>query len=110
MKNYKLFQPIESMECISRKDIAERLDDILEIIDRDNVGYVITDENKHDLVLCPASWFQFTFDDDFGCVVNSAVRYALGRHTYMPDTVARFVLKYAPDQAPFRGEGHYQRF
>ena len=34
------------------------------------------------------------FDDDFGCIINSAVRYSLGRYTYMPSTVAEFVLKY----------------
>ena len=34
------------------------------------------------------------FDDDFGCIINSAVRYSLGRYTYMPLTVAEFVLKY----------------
>lgn len=34
------------------------------------------------------------FDEDFGCIVNSAVRYSLGRYTYMPSTVAQFVRKY----------------
>ena len=34
------------------------------------------------------------FDDDFGCIINSAVRYSLGRYTYMPSTVAEFLLKY----------------
>ena len=34
------------------------------------------------------------FDDDFGCIINSAVRQSLGRYTYMPSTVAEFVLKY----------------
>ena len=34
------------------------------------------------------------FDDDFGCIINSAVRYSLGRYTYMPSTVAEFVLKH----------------
>ena len=34
------------------------------------------------------------FDDDFGCIINSAVRYSLGRYTYMPSTAAEFVLKY----------------
>ena len=33
-------------------------------------------------------------DDDFGCVINSAVRYAIGRHTYMPGVVCNFVRKY----------------
>ena len=30
-------------------------------------------------------------DDDFGLMVNFAVRYALGRHTYAPSSVAVFV-------------------
>ena len=37
---------------------------------------------------------EIIFDDDFGCIINSAVRYSLGRYTYMPSTVAEFVLKY----------------
>ena len=37
---------------------------------------------------------EIVFDEDFGCIVNSAVRYSLGRHTYMPSTVAQFVRKY----------------
>ena len=57
-------------------------------------GIVITDDGKKDMVLCPARWFSFQLDDDFGCVINSAVRYAIGRHTYMPGVVCNFVRKY----------------
>lgn len=96
MDNYKFLQPIETMERIGRKDIGERLDEVLETIERDDVGFVISDEGKHDLVLCPASWFAITFDDDFGCIVGCAVRYALGRYTYMPSLVADFVKKNLP--------------
>lgn len=82
------------MEHISRRDIGERLDDVLETIERDDVGFVISDEGERDLLLCPTSWFSITFDDDFGCIVGCAVRYALGRYTYMPQLVAGFVSKY----------------
>lgn len=92
----KVIQPVEAMKKISRRELPEKLDEILDIIDRDHVGYVITDEDKHDLVLCPADWFDYCFDDDFGCILNSAVRYALGRNTYMPDTVAQYVSRYLP--------------
>lgn len=34
------------------------------------------------------------YDDDFGCIINSAVRYSLGRSSYMPSTTVKFVLKY----------------
>ena len=36
----------------------------------------------------------YCFDDDFGCIINSALRYAIGRHTYMPSIVVDFVRKY----------------
>ena len=57
--------------------------------------YVIKDpEGMNDVILCPAHWFDFCFDNDFGCIVNSALRYAIGRHTYMPGVVRDFIRKY----------------
>lgn len=94
MSSFKFLQPLDLMERISRTEIGARLDEIIELIDENNVGYVITDEGKDDLVICPASWFMCTFDDDFGCMINSAVRYSIGRETYMPSTAMDFVRKY----------------
>jgi hypothetical protein len=82
------------MERISRTALGKQLDEILDRVDKENVGFVITDEGKKDLVLCPAHWFTFAFDEDFGCIVNSALRYSIGRHTYMPSVVMNFVRKY----------------
>ena len=48
-----ILQPLESMERISRQALAD------------------------DLVLCPASWFNLDYVDDFSCVINSALRYAM---------------------------------
>ena len=92
--NYKFLQPTDKMECISRNELAANLDEILDKVSKKDIGMVITEEGKKDLVLCPKYWFDFCFDDDFGCIVNSAVRYSLGRNTYMPSTVAAFVRKY----------------
>ncbi len=30
--------------------------------------------------------------EDFGCVLNCAVRYAIGRQTYMPGVVIDFII------------------
>ena len=35
-------------------------------------------------------------DDDFGCVCNCAVRYSLGRRTYMPSIVIGFIKPLLP--------------
>lgn len=94
MKLINFLQPVETMKRVSREELADRLDDLLETVNKDNVGYVITNEGKDDLVLCPAKWFDVYYDDDFGCIINSAVRYSLGRSSYMPSTTVKFVLKY----------------
>ena len=74
----KYLHPIDEMKRISRQELADNLDDILETVHKDNVGFVIKDDDgKPDVVLCPADWFHFCFDQDFGCIINSAVRYSL---------------------------------
>lgn len=35
-------------------------------------------------------------DDDFGAVLNCAVRYAIGRQTYMPSLVINFITPLLP--------------
>lgn len=90
---YDYLQPIETMQRISREELAEKLDELLDIVAKDNIGFVITDQGKDDLVLCPANWFNIYYDNDFGCIINSAVRYSLGRSSYMPSTTVRFVLR-----------------
>ena len=94
MRECEYLHPIDKMERISREDLCKRFDEVLDKVDKDDIGYVITDAGKKDMVLCPARWFSFQLDDDFGCVINSALRYAIGRHTYMPGVVCKFVRKY----------------
>lgn len=94
MKLINFLQPVETMKRVSREELADKLDDLLETVNKENVGFVITNEGKDDLVLCPAKWFDVFYDNDFGCIINSAVRYSLGRYTYMPGVTAQFVLKY----------------
>ncbi len=35
--------------------------------------------------------------EDFGCVLNCAVRYAIGRQTYMPGVVINFIVPLLPN-------------
>ena len=91
----KYLQPIEEMKRISPQELADNLDEILDTVTKENIGFVIEDANgASDVVLCPAKWFNFCYDEDFGCIINSALRYAIGRHTYMPGVVRDFIRKY----------------
>lgn len=82
------------MERISRQHLCDNLDSILETVSRESIGFVITDAGKDDLVLCPASWLSPLASEGFGCIVNSAVRYSLGRDTYMPGIAVQFILEH----------------
>lgn len=42
-------------------------------------------------------------NDDFGAVLNRAVRYACGRATYMPDLVCKFITPLLPKLNDYRG-------
>lgn len=94
MREWDILTPVEAMPRITRQELAEKLDEILDDVTDNNKAYVIHDDDKKEYVLCPAKWLDFHFDDDFGCIINSAVRYALGRYTYMPGVVMNFVRKY----------------
>lgn len=95
MLTAKYLQPLDEMKRISRQELADNFDEILDTVEKDSVGFIIKDpDGKNDVILCPADWFNFCFDDDFGCIVNSALRYAIGRHTYMPSVVRNFIRKY----------------
>ena len=36
----------------------------------------------------------FTADEDFGLILESALRYSLGRRTYMPGLTRRYIRRY----------------
>ncbi len=48
MEQFKYIQPLDQMARISRTELGEKLDEILDKADKDNVGFVITDEGKDD--------------------------------------------------------------
>lgn len=54
MKLINFLQPVETMKRVSREELCDKLDDLLETVNKENVGFVITNEGKDDLVLCPA--------------------------------------------------------
>lgn len=95
MRRWKYVEASEIMERVDRQEFVARSDEILESVRKNNVGFVITDaDDTGEYTLCPADWMGFHFDNDFGCIITSAIRYSINRNTYMPDIVVRFIRKY----------------
>ncbi len=88
-------KPVDAMEKITRQQLCDNFDKTLEKIDKEDIGYVILNEqgeNGH--VICPAEWLGAVYDADFGAIIACAIRYSINRNTYMPSLVIRFVEKY----------------
>ena len=50
---------VDTMERITRQQLADNLDQILAKIDKENIGFVILDsEGKDSEVICPAEWME----------------------------------------------------
>ena len=83
----------ENMERISRQELADNLDAVLDRVLRENIGLVITDEGKDDLVICPSSWLDPFYTEDFGSVVNCALRYAMHAEGAECEAVIRYLRR-----------------
>lgn len=95
MSEWKYLKPLDTMERITRQELMDRFDNILNEIDAEDVGVVIlVEDGKDEFVLCPARWLEYCFDNNFGCIISCAIRYAIRRETYMPRVVVDFVRKY----------------
>src|SRR5699024_10003271 len=81
----------ETMERISRQELADNLYAVLDRVLRENIGLVITDEGKDDLVLCPSSWLDPFHTEDFGSVINCALRYAMHAEDKESEAVIRYL-------------------
>lgn len=92
---YSFLLPTDTMERISKDEFLERFDELIGAMRKEEKGLIIKNNNRvDDIVVCPLSWFNYCFDDDFGCVITSAIRYAINRQSYMPEVVIRFAEKY----------------
>ena len=89
-------QTTETMRTITRSELRKSFSQVLDQVAKDDAAVMITGRQKQSLVLCPAEWFDPYVDAEFGLIVISAIRYAIGRMSYMPSVVCEFTLRYLP--------------
>ena len=95
MQRWRYLKPLDSMERITQQDLCNKLDYYFARIDAEDIGFVILDDAGNDqFVLCPATWMEYQFDKDFGCMIISALRYAIRRSTFMPNIIVDFIRRY----------------
>ena len=54
---FKYLMPLDTMERIFRQHLCDNFDEVLDRVDKEDVGFVIlNDDGKDGHVLCPARW------------------------------------------------------
>ena len=89
--NHRKMPSLSEMERIEQSLLGEKLDEMLDRIEKEDIAYVITEGGKDKLVLCPYRWFEENFPDDVGYVVNSAIRQELTAESENADAVRQFI-------------------
>lgn len=84
-------QPLSEMERVEQSMISEKLDEYMDRIDKENIGFVITEDGTDKYVLCPYWWFEKDFDDDLGRVIASAIRQEISASSENTEAVQRFI-------------------
>lgn len=68
----KRLPPLSEMERIEQTLLVEKLDEILERIDNEDIGFVITENGLPDMVLIPFHWLAENFPDEVPDDLRSA--------------------------------------
>ena len=84
-------QETEGQEACCHDKFTIHRNDVLDRVLRENIGLVITNEGKDDLVLCPSSWLDPFHTEDFGSVINCALRYAMHAEDKESEAVIRYL-------------------
>ena len=56
--------PLSDLDRIEQCLLGEKLDEILDRIDRENTAFVITENGQDKMVICPFRWYAEYFPDE----------------------------------------------
>ena len=54
----KEYHPIEEMERFPVEKLPDKIDELFDRVDQENIGFVLTKDGQDAMVLCPYRWFE----------------------------------------------------
>ncbi len=88
----------DTMERITRQQFADNFDEILEKVEKENVGYVILDnEGKDGQILCPVKWFE-TEINDIPSVMREIKRRKEEMYSLVEETISKIENEIITDE------------
>lgn len=92
-KALDVFVKPEDIPRISRQEFFDCMDEILDRVSKEDMAFVICEEGKHDIFICPAEWFGLGWDKDFAVAIKAALRASLRECPKDAEAVGRTILK-----------------
>ena len=93
MMNYEV-NPFQVYESITIDELKDQANSLLNFVTEEQRPLRICMNNGKELLLFPQDLLTPICDADFRLILLSAMRYAMGRNTYMPAVVSNYIKRH----------------
>ena len=91
--NYEI-RPFEDYEAITLDELKDKTNSLLNLVTEELRPLTVTMGNGKEFLLFPRELLAPLYDHDFRMILLAAMRYAMGRNTFMPLMVVRYIRRY----------------
>lgn len=88
--------PFQDYASISVDDLKDQANSLLNLVTEDQWPLRVFMDNGKEFLLFPQDMLAPISDSDFRLILLSAMRYAMGRKTYMPSVIADYIKRHLP--------------
>ena len=93
MMNYEA-SPFQDYESITIDELKDQANSLLNLVTDEQRPLRVCMNNGKEFLLCPQDLLAPICDADFRLILLSAIRYAMGRNTYMPAVVSDYIKRH----------------
>lgn len=87
-------KPFDDYESITLNELKDKTNSLLNLVTEELRPLTVTMKNGKEFLLFPRELLEPLYDQDFRVILLSAMRYSMGRWTYMPQVVADYIKRY----------------
>lgn len=87
-------KPFDDYESITLDELKDQTNSLLNLVTEDLRPLTVTMKNGKEFLLFPWELLDPLYDQDFRVILLSAMRYSIGRWTYMPQVVVDYIRRY----------------
>lgn len=88
--------PFQDYASISVDDLKDQANSLLNLVTEEQRPLRVFMDNGKEFLLFPQDMLAPISDSDFRLILLSAMRYAMGRKTYMPSVIADYIKRHLP--------------